>query len=196
MMSIEQGTPEEPQSQDTPQPGKLLHQAVSRGDLAVVQRLLAAGVDVNARSVNFSVSPLMLATSVEMVDLLLAAGADVHQVDDGYGDALSRALDRGDEAIIVRLLQAGADLNWRDKHGWDRNSVAADVRATFNPETLAFIWSAAKPIPECPAVDGITRDFFDRPRQGGAVAPGPFVSVPREPKRVELGARFGRGSHK
>ena len=46
---------------------------------------------------------------------------------------------------------------------------------TFNPETLELTWSAAKPIPECPAVDGITHDFFDRPWQAGAVSPGPFT---------------------
>ncbi len=84
---------------------------------------------------------------------------------------------------------------WRDEHGWDRNSVTADIRATLNPETLELTWSAAEPIPQCPTVRGITHDFFDRPRQTGAVAPGPFVSVPRELTRVELGARFARGSH-
>ncbi|MBN2292489.1 MAG: right-handed parallel beta-helix repeat-containing protein, partial [Pirellulales bacterium] len=84
---------------------------------------------------------------------------------------------------------------WRAKHGWDRNSVAATVRATFNTKTLEFTWSAAEPIPECPAVDGITHDFFDRLRQAGTVMPGPFSSVPREPTRVELRAQFARDSH-
>ena len=80
---------------------------------------------------------------------------------------------------------------WRDPHGWDRNSVTADVRAAFDAETLELTLSAASPIPECPAIDGITHDFFDRPRQAGRVAPGPFATVPSEPTRIQLGARVG-----
>ena len=84
---------------------------------------------------------------------------------------------------------------WRDEHGWDRNSAVADVQAAFNAETLELTWSASAPIPECPAVDGITHDFFDQPRQSGAVVPGPFASVPPMPTRVGLGARFAQSPH-
>lgn len=78
----------------------------------------------------------MLANSVEMVDLLLKAGADVHLVDDGGGDAFSYALDRGDEAIIARLVLAGADLNRRDKFGRTRLHGVAFRR---EPDSLALL---------------------------------------------------------
>ena len=66
MMSIQQETPAGSQSQDNLQPGDLLCRAVSQGDLTEVQRLLAAGVDVNGRGAHFNLIPLMLANSVEM----------------------------------------------------------------------------------------------------------------------------------
>lgn len=135
-MSIQQETPEEPLTENSPHPGELLCQAVRQGDLTEVQRLLSSGVDANARGARYNWSALMLADSVEMVDLLLKAGADVHLVDDGDGDAFSYALDREDDAIIACLVQAGADLNRRNKHGWTRLRVAAFQR---DPEGVALL---------------------------------------------------------
>ena len=53
-MSIQQETPDAPQAQNIPQPGKLLCHAVSQGDLAELQRLLAAEVDANVRGAHFN----------------------------------------------------------------------------------------------------------------------------------------------
>ncbi len=78
---------------------------------------------------------------------------------------------------------------WSKAHGWDRNSVVADIRAAFNPDTLELTWSAGGAIPECPAMDGITHDFFDRPRQGNTVSPGPFGPVPGKSTRVQVDPR-------
>ena len=136
MMSIQQAAPEEPPTENNPQPGELLCQAVRQGNLAEVQRLLAAGVDANALSTPYNWSALMLANSVEMVDLLLQAGADVHLLDNGDRDAFAYALDRGNEAIIARLLQAGADLNRRDNFGRTRLHGVAFRR---EPDSLALL---------------------------------------------------------
>ncbi|OHB82614.1 MAG: hypothetical protein A2V98_15575 [Planctomycetes bacterium RBG_16_64_12] len=78
---------------------------------------------------------------------------------------------------------------WQNSHGWDKNSLVADVQAAFDPDTLELTWSTRGEVPECPPVDGITHDFFGRPRAAGPVLPGPFGSVPREPMRIKLNVR-------
>ncbi len=135
-MSIQQTTPEEPHTENSPHPGELLCHAVSQGDLAEVQRLLAVGVDVNARSAHFNWSALMLADSVEMADLLLKAGADVHLEDENGNDAFHYALDQGDEAWLRQLLEAGADVNRRNRLGRTRLHWAAFGR---EPDLLALL---------------------------------------------------------
>lgn len=136
MMSVQQGRSKAPHAEIEPQLGELLCQAVGQGDLADVKRLLAAGVDVNARCERYNWCALMLADSVEMVDLLLKAGADVHLEDENGNDAFHYALDPGDEALLRRLLQAGADLNRRNKLGWTRLRSAAFGR---EPDTVALL---------------------------------------------------------
>lgn len=135
-MSNQQGIPEATHTENNQQPGALLCQAVSQDNLAEVRRLLANGVDANARGAHFNLSPHMLANSVEMVDLLLDAGEDVHLVVDGDGDTLAYALARGDEAIVARLLQAGADLNRRDRFGRTRLRTAVFHR---EPDSVALL---------------------------------------------------------
>lgn len=135
-MSTQPATHEELHTETNPLPGELLCQAVSQDDLAEVQRLLAAGVDVNGRSAEDNLSALMLADSAEMADLLLNAGADVHLLDVDDRDALFYALERANEAVIQRLHKAGADLNWGDELGWTRLRIAAFHR---EPETLALL---------------------------------------------------------
>jgi len=77
----------------------------------------------------------------------------------------------------------------QNAHGWDKNSVVADVEAVFNPDTLELTWSVRGTIPECPPVEGITHDFFNRPRQGHTVLPGPFTFVPHERTPIKLDPR-------
>lgn len=115
-------------------PGAQLCQAVNQGQLDEVQRLLASGVDPNARGASYQWTPLMLANDMAIADLLLQAGARIELVDEGGQDALAYALERGNQALIERLLQAGADLNRRDQYGWTRLRRAAFGR---EPETVA-----------------------------------------------------------
>lgn len=82
---------------------------------------------------------------------------------------------------------------WQATHGWDRHSVMADVEASFDLDTLELTWSAGSKIPKCPAVERITHDFFDRPREAGGASPGPFGPVPSDTKRIQLGKWFEWG---
>jgi hypothetical protein len=65
-------------------------------------------------------------------------------------------------------------------------NLAENVTATFDPETCELTWSVKGEVPKFPAIEGITHDFFDRPRTGREAAPGPFADVPTQPTKVKL----------
>ena len=73
--------------------------------------------------------------------------------------------------------------------GWDQHSIAAEIEATLNPETLELTWSCRGKVPACPRIDGITHDFFNQPRRGETTSPGPFLTVTSILTRVGLGTR-------
>ncbi len=91
--------------------------AVKTGDRAAVQRMLAAGADVDARD-EAGATPLMLAAhagDLPMVQLLLGSGADVNASDERGWTALVKAvynteLKRGSAEVVQALIDAGADI--------------------------------------------------------------------------------------
>ena len=95
--------------------------AVSFGDSAIVEALLAGGANVHEKDVD-SMTPLhwaVIAHHVDVVKALLAAGADVNAVDRfSYTPLLySATINYGDADTAIALLQAGADPNAKDKNG-------------------------------------------------------------------------------
>ena len=61
-----------------------LHHAVEKGDLEEVERLLAAGANVDARTADLCTTPLIIATTYQHFDvmrLLLNRGADIDACD-------------------------------------------------------------------------------------------------------------------
>lgn len=96
-----------------------LRLAVWRGHLAVVEKLIQFGADVNEVS-RYSLSPLANAAeagNIEMLKLLLESGADINtQANDEY-TALMRACIGGQSKTAVLLLEAGADPNLKRHDG-------------------------------------------------------------------------------
>jgi ankyrin repeat protein len=98
--------------------GTPLHLAVALGEHFIVQQLAAAGANLAATrsSMGFATpcTPLYMAIQrddVEMVEVLLAAGADASQgTSKGY-TPLHAALQAGQWQLAERLIAAGADTN-------------------------------------------------------------------------------------
>jgi ankyrin repeat protein len=80
-------------------------------DLAKVRALVAAGADVNARSSNRGLTPLLIASSypgtVEILKLLLAKGADLRARTKSGQSALTLAATSADVTVVRFLVESG-----------------------------------------------------------------------------------------
>jgi hypothetical protein len=106
-----------------------LHAAVVRGDRALVQQLLQAGADPNARDAQAN-TPLMLATDAPMVGLLVAGGANA-RAEDAQGRTLvgriAATASREEPRIqlLRAVVRAGADVDRTNRAGETPMEVAA-----------------------------------------------------------------------
>lgn len=91
------------------------HTAAIEGDIGLLERLLAAGQDIDAPD-RYGQTALMLAARqgrTEVVDLLLARQATL-DVTEKYGlSALMLAIVNDHGGVAARLLEAGADTGLR-----------------------------------------------------------------------------------
>lgn len=96
----------------------LLAMMIKFEDVNLIRLLIAYGVDVN-RKINY-IAPLDLAISgnlekaVEIVNLLIKAGADVNNTKDGLNTAVKRAVYLRQAPILEVLIKNGAKLNDAD----------------------------------------------------------------------------------
>ena len=91
---------------------KLL-ETVQGNEIKKVKDLIAQGANVNART-EFGETPLHLAQSKEMAELLLSKGADIHAKDNEFG---MTPLFNAPKEIFKLLISKGADVNVRGKKG-------------------------------------------------------------------------------
>jgi len=101
---------------------RALSEACRRGHLELAQLLVESGAVVNVASDH---SPLLAAAGsghVQMIDWLLAHGADLKR--HGVG-ALHNAASFGRTETVLFLLQRGINVNSRDRHAWTPLMAAA-----------------------------------------------------------------------
>ncbi len=87
-----------------------LHAAASKGDMAQIQKLIAARVDLNARD-GYGRTPLHVATFAkqsEAIRALVNAGAAINLFENDRYDAVTIASVADDEATLRTLLSLGA----------------------------------------------------------------------------------------
>ena len=119
----------------------LLYESVSRGDVAEVNRLIAAGADVNAIG-KYGQPALMSAAlngHAEIVKLLLSAGANPNWARNDGHTALMDAAFLGDAAVVKLLLSAGANPKAKDENGWTVLYLASIMR---NSDVMLILQAA------------------------------------------------------
>lgn len=90
-------------------------EAVRRGDVETVRRLIASGQDVNA-SDRYGQTALMVAAReghARVVSLLVESAAELNHTAKYGLSAVMLAVIRGDAACVEALVRAGADLSIR-----------------------------------------------------------------------------------
>ena len=125
--------------------------------VACVAALLEAGAAVNATSY-YNETALHIAVTYEaygdIIDLLIAAGADVNALDRGALSALVLVAEIGCAAVVKKLISAGA-----------RDLDDALVRAVSNGRLhcCAPLLRAGAALPAEETTDGILRNYDDAP---------------------------------
>jgi hypothetical protein len=101
-----------------------LSEAVGRGNPKMVKMLIDAGADVNKRDESGGSLVMAATEKPEIMELLIAAHADVTVPNNYKVDALAEAAEQGHDEVVRMLLAAGAKVNHRDPYGGTALSVA------------------------------------------------------------------------
>jgi ankyrin repeat protein len=93
--------------------------AANRGEIKAVRRLLQAGANVHAGKGDVLCYACEKENSLELVELLLDAGASVNVIGGHKGSTpLHVASEHGQTNVVRVLLQAGAEAKTKDLNGW------------------------------------------------------------------------------
>ncbi len=120
----------------------LLMDAASQGSLLLVQLLLEKGLDVNAKCNEGTALIFALnhynsdEENIEVIEALLAAGADPNLGNYEKGNALTTSIYRGSIEVIAKLIEAGVDVGKRDREG---RSALGLAKAYRRQDVLVFL---------------------------------------------------------
>lgn len=115
--------------------------AAQGGDIATVTSCIQKGANVNAKLGNSGFTALMLSAGeghTEIVELLLAKGADANAADAGKSTALMNAAINGHTDVVEALLAHGAQVNAKGKRGFTALMWAAQYGY---PDTIKVLLS-------------------------------------------------------
>ena len=114
-------------------PALSIYLAAMTGDIKAVKQHLAVGTDVNTKDNFTGYTPLHRAASnglKEIVELLLAKGADVNAKNDGGFTPLHYAASRRDKEIAELLIAKDADVNAKMEDGDTPLDWAIEINRT------------------------------------------------------------------
>ncbi|KJV77569.1 ankyrin repeat family protein [Orientia tsutsugamushi str. UT76] len=96
-----------------------LHNAIKNNDSAGLDRLIAAGCDVNGLCNNgfTALQRAVIEGNIQIIQKLLAAGADIDLGDNNWNSALHVASALGKIDVVEKLLAAGANVDLQDNNG-------------------------------------------------------------------------------
>ncbi len=126
-----------------------VHTSVLNNQPADMEKMLAAGADVNQRDPLDNSTPLMWAAhkgSVEMVEMLVKHGADVNAKDKWAWTPLHRAAVNGNVEVVKILISHGADTKAKN----DSAKTPLDCAIFGNRRPIIDLLRGDNPFPEEP----------------------------------------------
>jgi len=141
-----------------------LHWAVYNNDVALVERLLAAGADVNADN-DYHSTPLSEAAitgNVEVMRRLLAKGADVESANADHQTALMVVARTSNVEAAKLLLKSGAKVESRET--WRGQTALMWAAAEAQPEMVRLLMSRGADVNARSQVNEWERQVTAEPR--------------------------------
>jgi len=141
-----------------------LHWAIYNNDAALVDRLLAAGANPNARN-DYNATPLVEAAVVgnpEVIGKLLTAHADVESANADGQTALMVIARSNNVEAAKRLLKAGANVNARET--WRGQTALMWAAAQSQPEMVRLLVSHGAEVNARSSLTNFERQVTAEPR--------------------------------
>ncbi len=140
--------------------GEDLREAVRRGEIEKVKKLLDAGVPVDAKN-RYGATALFFAADkghLAIVELLVARGASIDAEDTFYGmTPVARAFDRKHEDVALFLLNRALSAKPLDKKSYDQ--ILQEAKSAGFAKIVALLESTTRPADEAVVVVDAKPDF-------------------------------------